>query len=113
LTIEVPGDRVLGSYAFEITKQPIAVHLRSTSEKPERTLLLSICAEGATKVFSVVDSGYHAIKDIKETFDSRFHEKGKKKLQTDNIIRYTETFLLVLPSIGISLVNSHPQVNIP
>jgi len=109
LTIEVPGDRVLGSYAFEITKQPIAVHLRSTSEKPERTLLLSICAEGATKVFSVVDSGYHAIKDIKETFDSRFHEKGKKKLQTDNIIRYTETFLLVLPSIGISLVNSHPQ----
>ncbi|CAE6119278.1 unnamed protein product [Arabidopsis arenosa] len=50
LTIEVPGDRVIGSYAFEITKQPIAVHLRSTSEKPERTLLLSICAEGATKV---------------------------------------------------------------
>ncbi|EFH50478.1 hypothetical protein ARALYDRAFT_910516 [Arabidopsis lyrata subsp. lyrata] len=109
LTIEVPGDRVIGSYAFEITKQPIAVHLRSTSEKPERTLLLSICAEGATKVFSVVDSGYHTMKDIKETFDSRFHVKGKQKLQTDNVIRYTERFLLVLPSIGISLVNSHPQ----
>ncbi|CAE6119186.1 unnamed protein product [Arabidopsis arenosa] len=109
LTIEVPGDRVIGSYAFEITKQPIAVHLRSTSEKPERTLLLSICAEGATKVFSVVDSGYHTMKDIKETFDSRFHVKGKQKLQTDNVIRYTETFLLVLPSIGISLVNSYPQ----
>lgn len=28
----MPGDRVIGSYAFEITKQPIAVHLRSTSE---------------------------------------------------------------------------------
>ncbi|KAL1212574.1 hypothetical protein V5N11_021137 [Cardamine amara subsp. amara] len=110
LTIEVPGDRVIGSYAFEITKQPIPVHLRSTSEKPERTLLLSICAEGATKVFSVVDSGYHTMKNIKETLDSKFHEKGKqKKLQTDNIIRYTEKFLLVLPSIGISLVNSHPQ----
>lgn len=53
------------------------------------------------------------MKDIKETFDSRFHVKGKQKLQTDNVIRYTETFLLVLPSIGISLVNSHPQVNIP
>ncbi|ESQ32011.1 hypothetical protein EUTSA_v10003500mg [Eutrema salsugineum] len=109
LTIEVPGDCVIGSYAFEITKQPIPVHLRSTSEKPERTLLLSICAEGATKVFSVVDSSYHTIKDIKETFDSKFHEKGKQKLQTDNIIRYTEKFLLVLPSIGISVVNSHPQ----
>lgn len=28
----MPGDRVIGSYAFELTKQPIAVHLRSTSE---------------------------------------------------------------------------------
>ncbi|CAN8265066.1 unnamed protein product [Cochlearia groenlandica] len=109
LTIEVPGDRVIGSYAFEITKQPIPVHLRSTSEKPERTLLLSIVAEGATKVFSVVDSGYHSMKDMKETFDSKFHEKGKPKLQTENFIRYTEKFLLVLPSIGISFVNSHPQ----
>lgn len=53
------------------------------------------------------------MKDIKETFNSKFHEKGKQKLQTDNIIRYTEKFLLVLPSIGISLVNSHPQVTIP
>ncbi|XP_048591068.1 uncharacterized protein LOC106348493 isoform X1 [Brassica napus] len=109
LTIEVPGDRVIGSYAFEITRQPITVHLRSTPEKPERTLLLSICAEGATKVFRIVDSGHHTMKDIKETFNSKFHEKGKQKLQTDNIIRYTEKFLLVLPSIGISLVNSHPQ----
>ncbi|KAF8099934.1 hypothetical protein N665_0235s0032 [Sinapis alba] len=109
LTIEVPGDRVIGSYAFEITRQPIPVHLRSTPEKPERTLLLSICAEGATKVFSIVDSGHHTMKDIKETFNSKFHEKGKQKLQTDNIIRYTEKFFLVLPSIGISLVNSHPQ----
>ncbi|CAA7023283.1 unnamed protein product [Microthlaspi erraticum] len=109
LTIEVPGDRVIGSYAFEITKQPIPVHLRSTSEKPERTLLLSIRAEGATKVFSVVDSGHHTMKAIKETFDSKSHEKGKQKFQTDNMIRYTEKFLLILPSIGISLVNSHPQ----
>ncbi|KAJ0248608.1 Uncharacterized protein HA466_0156830 [Hirschfeldia incana] len=108
LTIEVPGDRVIGSYAFEITRQPILVHLCSTAEKPERTLLLSICAEGATKVFSIVDSGNHTVKDIKETFN-KFYEKGKKKLQTDTIIRYTEKFLLVLPSIGISLVNSHPQ----
>ncbi|KAL0738567.1 hypothetical protein Bca4012_014777 [Brassica carinata] len=109
LTIEVPGDRVIGSYAFEITRQPILVHLRSTTEKPERTLLLSICAEGATKVFSIVDSGHHTVKDIKETFKSKFYEKGKQKLQTDTIIRYTEKFLLVLPSIGISLVNSQPQ----
>ncbi|KFK27746.1 hypothetical protein AALP_AA8G423700 [Arabis alpina] len=111
LTIEVPGDRVIGSYAFEITNQPIPVHLRSTSEKPERILLLSIRAEGATKVFSVVDSGYHTMKDIKETLESKIQEKGKQKqkLQTDSIIRYTEKLLLVLPSIGISLVNSHPQ----
>lgn len=53
------------------------------------------------------------MKDIKETFNSKFLEKGKQKLQTDNIIRYTEKFLLVLPSIGISLVNSHPQVTHP
>lgn len=65
------------------------------------------------QVFSVVDSGYHSMKEVKETFDSKFHDKGKQKLQTDNIIRYTEKFLLVLPSIGISLVNSHPQVIVP
>lgn len=52
------------------------------------------------------------MKDIKETFNSKFYEKRKQKLQTDTIIRYTEKFLLVLPSIGISLVNSHPQVTI-
>lgn len=53
------------------------------------------------------------MKNIKETFDSRFPEKGKQKLQTDSSIRYTEKLLLVLTSIGISLVNSHPQVTIP
>ncbi|XP_019058238.1 PREDICTED: uncharacterized protein LOC104814962 [Tarenaya hassleriana] len=109
LTIEVPGNRVIGSYTLDITKQPIPVLLRSTSEKPERTLLLSVCAEGATKVLSIVDSGYHATKDIEEKISSKFQEKRNQKLQKDNVACYTENFLLVLPSIGISLINSQPQ----
>ncbi|XP_057987743.1 uncharacterized protein LOC110642362 isoform X2 [Hevea brasiliensis] len=106
LTVEVPGERAIGVYALDELREYVPVHLKPTSEKPERTLLLSIHAEGAIKVFSIVDSGYHVLKDPSP---SSFQVTSKYKQQEQNFGDYQEKFSLALSCIGISLVNGHPQ----
>ncbi|XP_022639322.1 uncharacterized protein LOC106768127 isoform X4 [Vigna radiata var. radiata] len=109
LIVEVPGERVLGSYDLDEVKEYMPVCLPSTSEKPERTFYVSVHAEGATKVLSVLDSNYHIFNDTKKS--SVGHATGKR-LYDHNVVRaseYKEKISIFIPYIGISLIDSYPQ----
>nr|XP_011467498.1 PREDICTED: uncharacterized protein LOC101298156 [Fragaria vesca subsp. vesca] len=107
LTVEVPGKRVLGSYALDDVKQYSPVQLPSSPEKPERTLHISIHVEGATKVLCVIDSSYHVLNDNKSLPHSK--NKGKHEQKQDKFFGYMERFSFFIQEIGISLINIHPQ----
>ncbi|XP_034206662.1 uncharacterized protein LOC117620640 isoform X2 [Prunus dulcis] len=109
LTVEVPGKRVLGSYTLDDVKEYSPVQLPSSSEKPERTLHLSIHAEGATKVLHVIDSSYHILNDMKKTSVPRLREKRNDEQKQDKCIGFMERISVVIQHIGISMINIHPQ----
>ncbi|XP_048139080.1 uncharacterized protein LOC115752507 isoform X2 [Rhodamnia argentea] len=100
LIVEVPGERVLGSYALDDIRESTAVHLPATSEKPERIFLISILAEGATKVLRIIDSSYH----VNPSIENRKHEQRQEIFS-----EYQEKVSIDIPYIGISLINSLPQ----
>ncbi|KAJ1416635.1 Vacuolar protein sorting-associated protein 13, SHR-binding domain [Sesbania bispinosa] len=98
-----------GSYALDDVKEYTPVYLPSTSEKPERTFFLSVHAEGATKVLSVLDSNYHIFNEVKK---SSIPLAEEKRLSDHNHVRpaeYKEKLSICIPYIGISLINSYPQ----
>eukprot|EP00268_Persea_americana_P023609 TRINITY_DN23168_c0_g2_i2.p1 TRINITY_DN23168_c0_g2~~TRINITY_DN23168_c0_g2_i2.p1 ORF type:complete len:2954 (+),score=526.87 TRINITY_DN23168_c0_g2_i2:1710-10571(+) len=108
LVVEVPGERVIGSYSLDDVTEYLPVHLPSTPERPERRFFLSVHAEGAIKVLSIVDTNHHIPKDMKEMGFPGL--KGKKKLdQKETHVDFTERITLHLSFIGISLMNSFPQ----
>ncbi|XP_019702812.1 uncharacterized protein [Elaeis guineensis] len=109
LVVEVPGERILGTYSLDDVKEFVPVYLPSTSEKPERRLYISVHAEGAIKVLSIVDSGYHIVRDMKETSFFGFKEKKNVDQKQDCPANFTEMVTLHLPFLGISLINSSPQ----
>ncbi|KAK6918056.1 Vacuolar protein sorting-associated protein 13, DH-like domain [Dillenia turbinata] len=109
LTVEVPGERVVGSYNLDEVKEFPPVYLSSTSEKHERTLLFSVHAEGATKVLSVVDSSYHNLKDMENPGLHWLKQKSGHEEKQYKICHYTERVSVFIPFIGISLINSYPQ----
>ncbi|KAF3432303.1 hypothetical protein FNV43_RR27043 [Rhamnella rubrinervis] len=109
LIVEVPGECVLGSYALDDVKEYKPVFLPSSSEKPERTLLLSVHAEGATKVLRVIDSSYHILNDMESTSVPHLRDKRKLENKQDKVFSYKEKISVVIPHIGISLINLHPQ----
>ncbi|XP_008812811.3 uncharacterized protein LOC103723626 isoform X2 [Phoenix dactylifera] len=109
LVVEVPGERILGTYSLDDVKEYVPVYLPPTSEKPERRLYISVHAEGAIKVLSIVDSGYHIVKDMKETSFFGFKEKKNVDQKQDCYSNFTEMVTLHLPFLGISLINSSPQ----
>ncbi|XP_059429987.1 uncharacterized protein LOC132163636 isoform X3 [Corylus avellana] len=109
LTVEVPGERVLGSYVLDDVKEYLPVYLPSSSEKLERTLRLSVHAEGATKVFCVIDSSYHILNDMKNSSVYQFREKRKHAQRQEKLVDYKEKLSVVIPYVGISLINSDPQ----
>ncbi|KAE8077724.1 hypothetical protein FH972_016258 [Carpinus fangiana] len=109
LTVEVPGERVLGSYVLDDVKEYLPVYLPSSSEKLERTLRLSVHAEGATKVFCVIDSSYHILNDMKNSSVYQFREKQKHAQRQEKLVDYKEKLSVAIPHVGISLINSDPQ----
>ncbi|XP_024632124.1 uncharacterized protein [Medicago truncatula] len=109
LVVEVPGERVLGMYALDDVKEYMPVQLPSTSEKPERIFFVSVHAEGATKVLSVLDSNYHIFNEVKKPSVPNATEK---RLYDHNQVRpaeYKDKISISIPCIGISLINSYPQ----
>ncbi|XP_058779187.1 uncharacterized protein LOC131653133 isoform X2 [Vicia villosa] len=109
LVVEVPGERVLGWYTLDDAKEYMPVYLPSTSEKPERTFFVSVHAEGATKVLSILDSNYHSFNELKK---SNAPNATKRRLYDHSQVRpaeYREKISISIPYIGISLINSYPQ----
>ncbi|XAR69469.1 hypothetical protein NMG60_11001060 [Bertholletia excelsa] len=102
LTVEVLGERVVGSYTLDDVKDYVPVYLPSTCEKPERTLLVRVHAEGALKVLSIIDSDCHVMNDAKDHHVTQFqHEETSFDCK--------EKISIAIPFIGISLMNSYPQ----
>ncbi|KAK1306903.1 hypothetical protein QJS10_CPA10g00690 [Acorus calamus] len=107
LIVEVPGERVLGSFCLDDVREFVPVLLPSISEKPERKFFLSIYAEGATKVLSIIDSGYHNVEDIKQTRFLRI--RGQRECDQESRFDFTERIIVHASLIGVSLINSSPQ----
>lgn len=109
LTVEVPGERVLGSFALDEVQEFSPVYLCATSEKPERTFLVYVQAEGAVKVLSVVDSSCHSLDDLKGPRVTTSNVKGKRDHKQEASAHYKEKLSFCIPFIGISVMNSYPQ----
>ncbi|MFS8005994.1 putative vacuolar protein sorting-associated protein [Helianthus anomalus] len=109
LTVEVFAERVIGSFTLDDAKEYKPVCLPATSEKPERRLLLSVHAEGALKVLSVIDSSYHSVDDIKTPNSSRLNDKAEIDQRQESSVIYKERLSVAIPFIGISVISSQPQ----
>ncbi|KAI3688356.1 hypothetical protein L1987_82068 [Smallanthus sonchifolius] len=109
LTVEVFAERVIGSYTLDEAKEYKPVCLPATSEKPERRLLLSVHAEGALKVLSIIDSSYHSFDDIKTPNSSQLNDKIEFDQRQESSILYKERLSVAIPFIGISVMSSQPQ----
>lgn len=107
LTVEVPGERSLGTYNLDLLSDDVHVSLPSTPEKAERKFGISVHAEGAIKVLSIIDSNCHNM-DTKETGVLRSREP-KDDQQQEIELNFTEVIRIHLPFIGISLISSSPQ----
>ncbi|KAL5574177.1 hypothetical protein UlMin_023774 [Ulmus minor] len=104
LTVEVPGEHVLGSYSLDDVKEYLPVYIPSSSEKPKRKLVVSVLAEGATKVLRVIDSNYHTMDDVPHLREKRKHEQKQ-----DKVSGYKEKISIKIPYLGISLINIQAQ----
>nr|XP_043636090.1 uncharacterized protein LOC122607220 [Erigeron canadensis] len=109
LTVEVFAERVIGSYSLDDAKEYKPVYLPAKAEKPERRLLLSVHAEGALKVLSVIDSSFHSFEDIKTPHSPRLNDKREYDPRQENSVLYKERLSISIPFIGISVMNSQPQ----
>ncbi|KAL7589773.1 hypothetical protein Lser_V15G35826 [Lactuca serriola] len=105
LTVEVFAERVVGSYTLDDAKEYKPVVLPSTFEKPERRLLISVHAEGALKVLSIIDSSYHIFDDIKISRSPRLTDKKEDDEKQESCERLSVS----IPFIGISVMSSQPQ----
>ncbi|XP_011075732.1 uncharacterized protein LOC105160162 isoform X3 [Sesamum indicum] len=109
LTVEVPGERILGSYAIDDASAHSLVYLPATSEKPERKLLISVHSEGAIKVLSIIDSSYHVLNDLKSLHVRQLKDKGRQTQKYESFVNYKERLSIDIPFLGISLMNAHPE----
>ncbi|KAI3467952.1 hypothetical protein Pfo_024615 [Paulownia fortunei] len=109
LNVEVPGERILGSYAIDDASAHSLLYLPATSEKPERNFLISVHSEGAIKVLSIIDSSYHVLNDLKSLHVPQLKDKGKQTQNYESFVHYKERFSVDIPFLGVSLMNSHPE----
>ncbi|XP_057796881.1 intermembrane lipid transfer protein VPS13 isoform X2 [Salvia miltiorrhiza] len=109
LVVEVPGERILGSYAIDDVSAHSLVYLPATSEKPERKLLISVHSEGAIKVLSIIDSSYHVLNDLKRLHVPQLKDNGKLAQEYESFVNYKEKVSVDIPFLGVSLMNSHPE----
>ncbi|KAG0501183.1 hypothetical protein HPP92_001255 [Vanilla planifolia] len=105
IIVEVPGEQILGTYNLDNIQEDAPIHLPSTSEKPERKLFISVHADGAMKVLSIIDSSYHIVRD---TIGSNFAGlKDKRKSEPE--VNFSEVVKFHFPFVGISLMSSNPK----
>ncbi|KAK8954444.1 hypothetical protein KSP39_PZI002557 [Platanthera zijinensis] len=109
IVVEVPGERIVGTYNLDNVQGYVPAYLRSTSEKPERKLYVSVHAEGATKVLSIIDSSYHIVRDMKGSNFLGFKDKKNSDQRQCHEAHFSEVIKIRFPFIGISLMSSTPQ----
>ncbi|GMG99180.1 hypothetical protein Nepgr_001020 [Nepenthes gracilis] len=109
LVVELPGECIVGSYSLDDVKEYTPVHLPSSYEKRQRTLVSSIHAEGAIKVLSIVDTTCHVLRDVKDPNSGVFGVKRKQNEREQQFIEYKDKVSVTISFIGISLINSFPQ----
>ncbi|XP_020578400.1 uncharacterized protein LOC110023361 isoform X2 [Phalaenopsis equestris] len=109
IVVEVPGERIVGTYNLDNVQEYASVCFPSTYEKPERRFSVSVHAEGATKVLSIIDSSYHIIRDVKGSNFFGFKEKRKTDQTLNQQAHFNEVIKIHLSFIGISLMSSAPQ----
>ncbi|KAL4187276.1 hypothetical protein AMTRI_Chr09g38240 [Amborella trichopoda] len=109
LVVEVPGECVLGSYILDDVREFVPAFLPSTYEKPERRFFLSVHAEGAVKVFSIINSNLHFMEDVRESGFYGLRERRKISPKQENAVYFNEKISIRLPFIGISVIDSAPQ----
>ncbi|OEL27452.1 putative vacuolar protein sorting-associated protein 13A [Dichanthelium oligosanthes] len=108
LTVEIPGERSLGTFNLDILNDDVHVSLSSTSEKVERKFCISVHAEGAIKVLSVIDSNCHNTETKEKDFlGSKEPKVADQKLEFE--MNFAEVINIHIPFIGISLISSSPQ----
>lgn len=61
-------------------------------------------------MLSIVDSSYHILKDVKNQSTLQYEEPKKQEQKEEKLVNYRERFSLEIPYVGVSLVNSYPQV---
>lgn len=109
LTIEVPGERVIGSYALDDIKDYAPIYLPATPEKPQRTLIVSVHSEGAVKILSIIDSSYHVLSGLKGPHINQFKDKKNQIVKHESSSDCKERILVDIPYVGISLISSIPE----
>ncbi|XP_056698931.1 uncharacterized protein [Spinacia oleracea] len=113
LIIEVPGKRTLGSYTLDDVKEYPPINLASSSvsseQMHERTLLLSVRAEGAMKALSVIDSSCHVSEEVKCPSSISTGGEKESKEGVGMYLDYKEKVSVKLSFVGISLMDSSPQ----
>lgn len=62
------------------------------------------------QVLCVIDSSYHILNDMKNSSVYQFREKRKHAQRQEKLVDYKEKISVVIPHVGISLINSDPQV---
>ncbi|EMS47217.1 Putative vacuolar protein sorting-associated protein 13A [Triticum urartu] len=108
LVVEVPGERSLGTYSLDVLSDDVHVALPSTPEKAERKFGISVHAEGAIKVLSIIDSNCHNM-DTKEAGVLGSREPKDADHKQEIGLNFTEVIKIHLPFMGISLISSSPQ----
>ncbi|EPS68891.1 hypothetical protein M569_05875, partial [Genlisea aurea] len=106
LIIEVPGERILGSYVIDDTSAESVINLPATSEKPERILVVTVHSEGAIKVISIIDSNHHVLNGVESLRAPRLNDRGKTPNDFE-VLSYNERISIEIPFLGVSLMNSH------
>lgn len=58
----------------------------------------------------MIDSNYHILSGIENSSVPHLRERRKHEQKQDNVFGYKEQISVVIPYLGISLINIHPQV---
>ncbi|KAL9665135.1 hypothetical protein QQ045_020546 [Rhodiola kirilowii] len=109
LTVEVPGKGSLGSYTLDDVKDYSPTLLGTNFEKSENKLLVSVHAEGAIKVLSVIDSSHHSLTDMKGSSVPWYREQETQKEKHEKQLQCREKLSVNIRSIGISFIDSFSQ----
>ncbi|KAG0604647.1 hypothetical protein M758_10G186100 [Ceratodon purpureus] len=115
LVLEIPGGGPLGVYGLDEVKEYSPITLLSTSQKPERTFLVSVRAEGPIRVLSIADTSLHLMKSPSESssvFASNqpFATPGSRILEsTVTDTESVKELIVNFSHIGVSLIDSVPQ----